>query len=159
MITQSLSHRILAVLVAVLSSSACATTALHAQDLEVSIGRFYDSTGWTAYRLGVTRPLGGILRFQVHGDLLRLQLLFQGRPVQLDELVGLIGAGESRMITMVGPGGRPATCSAGAASSSASGPRRPAAKPASPWRKPSAASASAVVMARGVTCSTSPSAV
>lgn len=71
MITQSLSHRILAVLAAVLSSSACAMTALHAQDLEVSIGRFYDSTGWTAYRLGVTRPLGGILRFQVHGDLLR----------------------------------------------------------------------------------------
>ena len=71
MITQSLSHRTLVVIAAVLSSSACAMTALHAQDLEFSIGRFYDSTGWTAYRLGVTRPLGGILRLQIHGNLLR----------------------------------------------------------------------------------------
>ncbi len=45
---------------------------LHAQNVEASIGRFYDSTAWTAYRLGVTRPLGGIFRFQVHADLLRL---------------------------------------------------------------------------------------
>jgi hypothetical protein len=71
MITHSLSHRVVAGLAAVLSPLVCASSPLHAQALEVSIGRFYDSTGWTAYRLGVTRPLGGILRFQVHGDLLR----------------------------------------------------------------------------------------
>ena len=42
-----------------------------AQDAEARVGRFYDSTGWTAYRLGVTRPLGGIFRHQLHADLLR----------------------------------------------------------------------------------------
>ena len=49
----------------------CPSTSLHAQDVEASIGRFYDSTGWTAYRLGVARPLGGVFRFQVHGEMLR----------------------------------------------------------------------------------------
>jgi murein DD-endopeptidase len=44
---------------------------LHAQNFEASIGRFYDSTSWTAYRVGFTRPLGGIFRLQVHGDFLR----------------------------------------------------------------------------------------
>lgn len=44
---------------------------LQAQDAEASIGRFFDSTGWTAYRLGFTRPLGGVFRLQLHGDLLR----------------------------------------------------------------------------------------
>jgi hypothetical protein len=44
---------------------------LHAQIVEARVGRFYDSTGWTAYRLGVARPLGGIFRVQIHGDLLR----------------------------------------------------------------------------------------
>ena len=47
------------------------SNSLHAQDVEASIGRFYDSTGWTAYRLGVARPLGGVFRFQVHGEMLR----------------------------------------------------------------------------------------
>ena len=64
-------HRAFAALGALLSPCLCASKALHAQDVEVSIGRLYDSTGWTAYRLGVARPLGGIFRFQVHGDLLR----------------------------------------------------------------------------------------
>ena len=47
------------------------SNSLHAQDVEASIGRFYDSTGWTAYRLGVARPLRGVFRFQVHGEMLR----------------------------------------------------------------------------------------
>jgi hypothetical protein len=47
------------------------TARLHAQDAEASIGRFFDSTGWTAYRLGFTRPLGSVLRLQLHGDVLR----------------------------------------------------------------------------------------
>ena len=45
--------------------------ALHAQALEARIGRFYDSTGWTAYRLGAGRSLGGVFRVQVHADYLR----------------------------------------------------------------------------------------
>lgn len=47
------------------------SNSLQAQDVEASIGRFYDSTGWTAYRLGVARPLGSVFRFQVHGEMLR----------------------------------------------------------------------------------------
>lgn len=42
-----------------------------AQNVEASIGRFYDSTGWTAYRLGITRPLAGTFRIQLHADYLR----------------------------------------------------------------------------------------
>jgi hypothetical protein len=44
---------------------------LEAQEVEARIGRFYDGDGWTAYRLGVTRPLGGIVRYQVHADVMR----------------------------------------------------------------------------------------
>ncbi len=55
-----------------LSPCWCISSALRAQDVEASTGRFFgDSSGWTAYRVGVTRPLGGIFRMQVHGDLLR----------------------------------------------------------------------------------------
>jgi hypothetical protein len=44
---------------------------LPAQQAEASIGRFFDSTGWTAYRLGITRPVGSVFRLQLHGDALR----------------------------------------------------------------------------------------
>jgi murein DD-endopeptidase len=44
---------------------------LQAQDAEASIGRLFDSTGWTSYRLGVTRPLSDVFRVQLHGDVLR----------------------------------------------------------------------------------------
>jgi len=44
---------------------------LQAQQAEASIGRFFDSTGWTAYRLGFSRPLGSVFRLQLHGDVLR----------------------------------------------------------------------------------------
>jgi cell wall-associated NlpC family hydrolase len=42
-----------------------------AQQAEARVGRFYDSTGWTAFRFGVTRPLRGTFRHQLHADLLR----------------------------------------------------------------------------------------
>jgi cell wall-associated NlpC family hydrolase len=48
-----------------------ATRVAYAQNAEARVGRFYDSTAWTAYRIGVTRPLGGIFRHQLHLDLLR----------------------------------------------------------------------------------------
>ncbi|MEO8088778.1 MAG: C40 family peptidase [Gemmatimonadales bacterium] len=44
---------------------------LQAQEAEINIGRLFDSTGWTSYRLGVTRPLRGVLRLQLHGEVLR----------------------------------------------------------------------------------------
>lgn len=44
---------------------------LPAQDVEATIGRFYDAGGWTAFRLGATRSLGGVFRYQVHADVLR----------------------------------------------------------------------------------------
>jgi hypothetical protein len=48
------------------------TVRLQAQDAEASIGRFFDdSIGWTAYRLGFTRPLGSVFRLQLHADVLR----------------------------------------------------------------------------------------
>jgi murein DD-endopeptidase len=42
-----------------------------AQVIEARIGRFYDSGGWTTYRAGFTRPLGGTFAMQLHGDVLR----------------------------------------------------------------------------------------
>jgi cell wall-associated NlpC family hydrolase len=48
-----------------------ATTILEAQIFEARIGRFYDSGGWTAYRLGVGRPLSRVFGVQIHGDVLR----------------------------------------------------------------------------------------
>jgi len=45
--------------------------ALQAQDAEASVGRFFDSDGWAVYRLGFSRPLGGVFRLQLHGDVLR----------------------------------------------------------------------------------------
>jgi hypothetical protein len=46
-------------------------TGLQAQEAEASMGRLFDSTGWTSYRLGVTRPLKGVFRVQLHGDVFR----------------------------------------------------------------------------------------
>ena len=58
-------------LFAILLSAAPQPQPAFAQDAEARVGRFYDSTGWTAYRFGVTRGLGGIFRHQLHADLLR----------------------------------------------------------------------------------------
>lgn len=35
------------------------------------MGRFFDSTHWATYRVGVDRPLTGVLGIQLHGDFLR----------------------------------------------------------------------------------------
>ncbi|MEA2713636.1 MAG: peptidoglycan DL-endopeptidase CwlO [Gemmatimonadales bacterium] len=42
-----------------------------AQTIEARIGRFFEAGGWTTYRIGLRRPLIGILGVQFHGDLLR----------------------------------------------------------------------------------------
>jgi hypothetical protein len=63
---------VLTALAVLLAPCLHASSTLRAQDVDASTGRFFaDSNGWTAYRLGVARPLGGIFRVQVHGDLLR----------------------------------------------------------------------------------------
>ena len=43
---------------------------VQAQVLEARVGRFYDSPGWTTYRLGFARPLGGVFAVQMHGNYL-----------------------------------------------------------------------------------------
>ena len=48
-----------------------ASDSAQAQVLEARVGRFFDSPGWTAYRLGFTRPIRGVFAFQVHGDYLQ----------------------------------------------------------------------------------------
>jgi cell wall-associated NlpC family hydrolase len=35
------------------------------------VGRFFDATHWTTYRVGLNRPLGGSLGIQLHADVLR----------------------------------------------------------------------------------------
>jgi hypothetical protein len=42
-----------------------------AQVIEARIGRFWDAGGWTTYRLGMSRPLTGVLGVQLHGDVTR----------------------------------------------------------------------------------------
>jgi hypothetical protein len=44
---------------------------LHAQAIEAQIGRFWNSNGWATYRLGIRRPLSGVLGTQIHGDVTR----------------------------------------------------------------------------------------
>ncbi|MFL5461005.1 MAG: C40 family peptidase [Gemmatimonadales bacterium] len=48
---------------------------MQAQAVEVRVGHFWDSTEWTTYRLGLSRPLAGVVGIQLHGDLTRR---FQG---------------------------------------------------------------------------------
>ncbi len=59
------------VLVGVLLAVSGAPRSAHGQNAEATVGRFYDSGGWTAYRFGLARPLGGIFRHQLHADVLR----------------------------------------------------------------------------------------
>jgi hypothetical protein len=44
---------------------------LPAQTIEAQVGRFWDSDGWTTYRVGIRRPLAGVLGAQLHGDVTR----------------------------------------------------------------------------------------
>jgi hypothetical protein len=49
---------------------AASAGSLSAQTFEAQVGRFYDSDGWTLYRLGLSRPLIGPLGTTFHGDYL-----------------------------------------------------------------------------------------
>jgi NlpC/P60 family len=42
-----------------------------AQLIEARVGRFWDSSGWTSYRLGINQPLSGTFGVQLHGDVAR----------------------------------------------------------------------------------------
>jgi cell wall-associated NlpC family hydrolase len=67
-----------------------------AQTIDARMGRFFNSTGWTAYRLGITRPLVGILGTQLHGDVLHRY----GRDPG-----GLAGVGADLTLFRTGHGG------------------------------------------------------
>jgi cell wall-associated NlpC family hydrolase len=56
------------VLVAHLSVRA---TSASAQVIEARIGRLWESSGWTTYRVGISRPLSGVVGVQFHGDMTR----------------------------------------------------------------------------------------
>jgi hypothetical protein len=61
-------------LLSILGMALLATSAplmLSAQNFEANVGHYYNESGWTSYRLGVTRPLRGIIHYQIHGDLVR----------------------------------------------------------------------------------------
>jgi hypothetical protein len=51
--------------------SALPVNPANAQIIEARIGRFWDSSGWTTYRVGVSQELTGVLGMQVHGDVAR----------------------------------------------------------------------------------------
>ena len=55
-------------------------SSVQAQAAEIRIGHFWDSTEWATYRLGLSRPLAGVVGIQLHGDLTRR---LQGNPGRL----------------------------------------------------------------------------
>jgi lipoprotein Spr len=63
-------HRLPAVLSLAAAGWLCAPQA-HAQTIEARVGRFWDGDGWTTYRLGLVRPLSGVLGAHLHGDVTR----------------------------------------------------------------------------------------
>jgi hypothetical protein len=46
-------------------------SSIGAQSIEARAGRFFDSDDWTTFRVGLRRPLTGVLGVQFHGDLLK----------------------------------------------------------------------------------------
>jgi cell wall-associated NlpC family hydrolase len=58
--------RLVTVLVALLSSAPRAS----AQAFEAQVGHFFESDGWTTYRLGLSRPVGTVFGLALHGDYL-----------------------------------------------------------------------------------------
>ena len=52
-------------------ASALGTSSLVGQGIDGQIGRFYEGGGWDVYRLGVSRPLAGMLGLGIHGNYLR----------------------------------------------------------------------------------------
>ena len=52
-------------------ASALGTSPVDGQGIDGQIGRFYEGGGWDVYRLGVSRPLIGMLGLGLHGNYLR----------------------------------------------------------------------------------------
>jgi cell wall-associated NlpC family hydrolase len=52
-------------------ASALGTSPVEGQGIDGQIGRFYEDGGWDVYRLGVSRPIAGMLGLGLHGDYLR----------------------------------------------------------------------------------------
>jgi cell wall-associated NlpC family hydrolase len=67
-----------------------------AQTIDARMGRFFNSSDWTIYRLGITRPLTGILGAQLHADVLHQ---YGGSPG------GLAGVGADLTALRTGRGG------------------------------------------------------
>jgi cell wall-associated NlpC family hydrolase len=44
---------------------------VNAQQVEARVGRFWDSSAWTTYRVGLDQRLSGVLGVQLHGDAAR----------------------------------------------------------------------------------------
>jgi NlpC/P60 family len=63
--------RRLAGLIPLLACLSFAPRIAPAQTIEARVGRFWDSGGWTTYRVGIGRPLAGVLGVQFHGDVTR----------------------------------------------------------------------------------------
>jgi cell wall-associated NlpC family hydrolase len=53
-----------------LSLCGLAAGGAQAQTVDVRMGRFFNASGWTAYRLGITHSLTGLLGAQLHADVL-----------------------------------------------------------------------------------------
>jgi cell wall-associated NlpC family hydrolase len=52
-------------------ATAIAASPAAAQGIEGQVGRFYEDGGWDVYRLGVSRPVAGMLGLGLHGNYLR----------------------------------------------------------------------------------------
>jgi hypothetical protein len=52
-------------------ASALGTSPMDGQGIDGQIGRFYEDGGWDVYRLGVSRPVVGMLGLGLHGNYLR----------------------------------------------------------------------------------------
>lgn len=61
--------RITSLAIALAAAISCAPRA-YAQAFEGQIGHFFESDGWTTYRLGLSRPVGSVFGLALHGDYL-----------------------------------------------------------------------------------------
>jgi hypothetical protein len=52
-------------------SAALGTSPVTGQGIDGQVGRFYEGGGWNVYRLGVSRPIVGMLGLGLHGNYLR----------------------------------------------------------------------------------------
>jgi hypothetical protein len=52
-------------------ATALGVTSSAAQGVDGQVGRFYEDGGWDVYRLGVSRPIGGMFGLGLHGNYLR----------------------------------------------------------------------------------------